>query len=548
MKPIDKILNVLGLTRNEEAHKQINAAGVRGWTAAKNLKSVQGWSTQKREINREIKSDLTALQARAQDLRYNNPVVSGYIFDYRANVVGAEGFDYQPAVKSIIAPDELDEPINRQLKEKFDEWSHEKYCCMDQRTPFIFSQYFTADQLAVGGEFLVRMVTGLKKSDNPFGISQELLDPVDIDTDYNVDLGDSAIIMGIEFDKWRRIKNIYLKRKSIYGELTGSISRESREPIPYDQLLFGVDLLHSKAARGISPLAPVMLSLMGLDMWENYALDNAKASAAKMGFITTTKDAIGDYYDESTSDIVNEGETTSEDDPLQPGTYWDFDGVHVEKLPLGYQYNSFDPKYPSDQHNPFVRALGRKIAMGLGADWTVLSGDREMESYSSMRGAELKMRRMWSIKQTLMRHQYLNRLTEKWLASSLLYGAIPKMNMSDYPRLNKFYWQGVVQPWVDMAKEATAFETMRKNGWIDDIDIITQGGRRAEEVLRNIAAFKKQKEKLGLTNEDFGDGKVNNATSAGSVEQTGNSEDTASGGTKRRAANGPHFSFIRNPN
>jgi len=520
MALLNNILNKIGLTTLRNSEKEIIKYKSRAWNAAKNLRSIYGWTTSIREINSEIKSDLTALKARARDLRLNNPVVAGYCFDYRANVVGAEGFDLQPLV--TLSNGELNDSVNEFIKQKFDEWCDEKYCTMSQRYSFLLSQYHVADQLSIEGEFLIHLIDGIPKEENPFGISQEFLDPNDIDVDLNVEgKNGGAIIMGIEYDKWRRIQNIYLSRKSIYGELTGSTARASSEPIPYNRLLFGIDLLHHKQSRGISPLAPAMITIMGLDMWENYSLDNAKDVAARVGFITKSLEAIQTQYSGSSSS-EEDGETESISDPaLDSGKYADRDtlGGTWEELPAGWDIKQPDSKFPHEQHNPFVRGMGRKIAMAIGADYTILFGDRENETYSSQRAAELKMRRMWAIKQTLMREQYLIRLYNQWLKSSLLTGALSPLTFANIDQYKKHYWQGVIQPWADMYKEGQAFELMRQNGWLDDIDIITQSGRRPDEVLRNISRFKRMKEKYDLTNEDFNNGKTNSGSTQGKDNQ-----------------------------
>lgn len=522
------------------------------WTAARNLKSVYGWTTTITEINNEIKSDLNALKARARNLRYNNPVVAGYCFDYRANVVGAEGFDLQPQV--MLKNGDLDDEVNQFIKDKFDEWCDEKYCTMSQRYSFLLSQYHIADQIGIDGEFLVHIIDGIDPKVNPFGMSQEFLDPADIDYNKNVDLGNGhAIIMGVHYDQWRRIHEIHLKRKSIYGELTGATTRDST-PIPYSELLFGIDLLHYKQGRGITPLAPAMITIMGLDMWENYSLDNAKDVAHRVGFITKTLEAFETYTGGSTgaqNDNFNSDSSEEENTGETKSTYGKYADREVlgstwEELPAGYGVTQPDAKFPHEQHNPFVRGMGRKIAMAIGADYTILFGDRENETYSSQRAAELKMRRMWAIKQTLMREQYLIRLYNHWLKNALLTGALSPLGAARINEYKKHYWQGVVQPWADMYKEATAFEIMRANGWMDDIDIITQGGRRPEEVLRNISRFEKMKENYGLTSEDFKNGKANTGSDQGADKNNPDNSSASSGKDKSSGKNARTLSIIGN--
>lgn len=486
MSRIDRILNAIGLSRNKEIKKTY----YRNFVAAMQSRLRANWTATRIEINNEIKNDLPALRARARDLRLNNPIVAGAVIDNRVNIVGPNGFDLQPMVKFFDGSS--DQFANDVIKKAFDKWSVRKYASASQRLSFLMIQYLAIDHLFIDGEIILRIITDKKVTkDNPFGFTLDFIDPNDVDHDKNENLPNgNTILMGVEIDEWRRLKAIWVKDKDKYNELY-SFNGGNSKRISAEEIIFVYDPLHFKAVHGITPLAPVMTTLKDLDMWEDYSLQNAKASAAKMGFLKKPLDAIYDYQG---ADEV-EGETSSEPDA---GKYMDFEGGTVEELPAGYEFQAFTPEFPHAQHAEFVRNNGRKIATGIGRDYTSLFGDRENESYSSARSGELKQRATYSYLQSIIREQMLIPIYENWLKFALLNGQLEPLRMSDIERYKDHWWQGYVKPWVDMQKEIDAQKAAEEAGYISKIQIVSQMGNRYEDVLADKKKEQELRKKFGV--------------------------------------------------
>lgn len=490
MKIGSQILNALGLITKREA-KRLHTH-YRGFNAAKYNRLQKDWTRTRREINAEIKDDWQALNARAFDASLNNPIVAGMLLDDRMFAVGPQGFDFQPMVKRGYS-DEEDELANTVLANKFEEFSSEEYFTVTKRFSRHAIENLISDDLIIDGAFIFRVLySGEPVKDNPFGMTLEKLDIKDIDFKYNAELSNgNTVLMGVEIDKWRRIVNVHFKVKSIYDELRGSFDTyRDRFAIPYEDLIFGYDPKHYKIVHGITALSSILIPLVDVDMWENYSIQNAKHSAAKMGFIQTSETNPNIY----SADDVEE----SDEEDVESGKYMDVDGGTIEKLARGYQFQGFDPKFPHEQHAPFVRSNGRKICTGTGRDYAYTYGDREGESYSSGRTGELKMRGFYAYKQSIIIEQFENRVVNKWLKFALLNDALLPLQYESIKRYQKFYFQGYVRPWVDMLKEAAANKVGEDAGYISKNQIVTQSGGRLEDVFRDRVMYERYKKKYGI--------------------------------------------------
>lgn len=508
MKALDKVLNIVGIRTGKQIRQEKEAAEkaahFRGWKAALDSRLRNSWTRTRVEINKEIKSDLPALRARTFEMRQNNPIVAGACFDNRINIIGPAGFDLQPMAKY---PDGKEDVFAQEIiKNGFDKWAHRNYCTASGRLSFLMLQYLLVDQLFLDGEIILRKYfSGAAVEGNPFGFTLEVIDPNDIDHDYNIELSNGNFVLtGIEVDRFRRLQAIHVKDKTIYQETTvGYSSYLQRVRIPISELIIAYDPLNYKQIHGITPLAPVMTTLKDVDMWEEYSLQNAKGGAAKMGFLEKPLDAISEY----TGATDKDGNEESADST--GGKYMDMEAASIEELPNGWKFAGYDPKFPHQQHQPFVRSNGRKIASGIGRDYAALFGDRESESYSSGRTGELKMRGAYAYMQAIIREQILIPVYEEWLKYALLNDALNPLKYGLIEKYKEHYWQGYVRPWVDMQKEVNANQDAEKAGYKSKIQIVSEMGNRYEDILRDKQAEKKLEKKYGIDQEaENGTGKT----------------------------------------
>ena len=153
------------------------------------------------------------------------------------------------------------------------------------------------------------------------------------------------------------------------------------------------------ATRDVSQMTPSMLRLKMLSGYEEAAVINARVSACKMGFYETDS---GDGYQGDDKDANGNPIQSAE-----PG--------QMEKLPPGWKFNSYDPKYPDQQHGPFVEACLRGVAAGLGTSYATLSQDLSSVNFSSIRAGLIEEREEWKEGQVWLIENLFNPVFANWL-------------------------------------------------------------------------------------------------------------------------------------
>src|SRR5262249_25454059 len=121
--------------------------------------------------------------------------------------------------------------------------------------------------------------------------------------------------------------------------------------------------------RGISWLAPVLLRLHELDLYEDAQLVRQKGAALFAGFVV---DPTGSGFggDTTAPGVLQTG--------LEPGT--------LKVLPSGTDVRFSEPAAIGDAV-PFLQLQLRSIAAGLGVPEYLLTGDLSQANYSSLRAA-----------------------------------------------------------------------------------------------------------------------------------------------------------------
>jgi lambda family phage portal protein len=473
----------------------------RGFDAARYSRFRSNWETQRNEINREIQSDRPALNARAYGLRINNPMVAAMDYEDRYFVIGPEGFDLQPS--SEYPDGRKDDFANKLIKKEFDKWCHKKYCNVSRRWSFIMMQYLIKSHLRYDGEVILRQYyKGDAIKDNPYGYTLDFIDPNDIDFNKNAQISENHfVIMGVHVDKFRRILGITLKDKNPYQELTTGYNTFSNTTfIPEEEIIFGFDPLHFKQIHGITNLAAVMLILKDDDMWQNYTLQNAKYSSAKFAVLETSERDAQPYtgspqLDANGNPILGTEQVAADGF----GKYMDIEeGGFIEETPFGKKMNVFDPKFPTDQHGPFTKTNGRRIMAGVGKDYSVVTGDREQESFSAAKTGELKMKGSYEYDQTIMREQWLIAIYENWLKYALRKGALSPLEYGLYEKYTQHYWQGYRKQWVDPRAKVESDRLEEIYGYKSKKQNITERGNRMNEMFDDKAEYERYKEKYKI--------------------------------------------------
>ena len=463
--------------------------GARRYEAGRITRFTNDWLTESTDINRDIRTDKRKVDDRVYDLSKNNPYVRGHILNSKSNVIGHEGFSLQVLSTFETGPDkgQYDDFANDTIERAFKKWSRREFCTMSKRYSWLRVQWLINTMLNLNGEFLIRKHSGLKTKDNPFGFSLEILDPYDIDYIYTGEYGDNVVINGVEVNQWREIKAIWMRngpiKQEIYG--VGGYSGD-RTRIDMSELIYDFVPDHFKQTRGMTPLACAVLNLKAIDRWEDASMVNAEWSAMKMGFLVRSNLEGPEYKGNS----GKKKDGTDKDEP-ENGKYMDMAAGVIEELPWGYDFKSFDPRFPHQQHQSFLKSMLRKVFTGLGVSYNSSANDLEGVNFSSMRSGLQEERNGWMIKQSFFKETVCIPVYESWLKSALNCGALAPLYPINLERYLEHYWQGRRWQWVSPKEDVTSASMSEQMGYKSKIDIINELGGSLEDIFRDRDRVKK---------------------------------------------------------
>jgi lambda family phage portal protein len=442
--------------------------------------------------NSEIRQSLRTMRMRSRQLANDNEYAKRFFQLLRNNVVGAKGFDLQ--MKIYKPRGQLDVAANNTIEEAhaaFSKIGVFSACGTMSRRAF---DRAAVTQWARDGEVLVEVLYGQRF--NRFGIAFSLLDPDLIDEALNIGSGGAMpgygriegveIRMGIERDQYGRPLAYWMHNTHPNDDVV-NVGFQRHRRVPADRIIhrFLRDEQRAGTSRGVPWLFVAMRRLAMLGGYEEAALVNARQGASKMGFYTQPNDDAALVADGSkVSDVKDQnGNLITE---AEPGVF----GV----LPKGWGFETYDPTYPSDAMDGFVKSMLRAFAAGVGINYNVLASDLENVNYSSLRQGALEDRDTYES----IQHTYIEEVAlpmfEAWLRMALDLGQIGRLPMDGFDRFNKPVMIPRTWRWVDPLKEVSGKEKELQLGITTrtrlcaeqgiDFEQLVDERKREEDILR----------------------------------------------------------------
>lgn len=478
-------------------HRSEIPRGQRRAYAAASMNRLSGdWLTTATSIDHDIRSGMPAVRSRARDLSQNSEFAKAYLRAVRKNVVGSEGFALQ--VKAVnyengkAVPDRV---ANRKLENAFYDWGMPETATMTGKISFRKAQEVLIETVARDGEAFVRLVRG--RNVNRFGFSLQLIEPDWIDEKHNTELsGGNIIRMGVEIDRWRRPVAYHVSTRNDSLDLYGTIvSRGPYVRVPASDMIHLFDPERADQTRGISWMAPAMVGLHNLKGYIEAAVINARVGASKMGFFRDPTGVDGPYEGDG-KDASGNRITT-----IEPGIFEDIGSK---------EFHPYDPKYPDQQFDPFVKAILRGVSAGLGVSFSSLSNDLTEVNFSSIRAGLIEERETWKSLQAWFVEGFLNRVYSEWLEMALLTEGVT-LPYSKYTKFNAPKWTGRRWAWVDPLKDVEASKAAVAAGFKSATQIINEAGGDIEELYQELSGEKALAKEYGL---EFNLGEKSAPTSA----------------------------------
>ncbi len=471
---IQKLFNRLGIYSKKQISTAAGRTYARGFDAAATSRLFSSWTTTNRTLDYDLKNDLRAVRARSRELSINNDYARKYLKACVTNIIGKNGIGFQSKVKDPGG--DFDKMANDLIESAWKAWG--SVACVDGQLSWLDIQRMSVESMVRDGEILIRKVRGY---DNKFNFALQLIEADCLDETHNEELSNgNKIRMGIEFDAWEKPIAYYILAKHP-GDGLYAYQGTDYARIPANEIIHLYNKERPAQSRGFPWMVSAMQRLNMLHGYEESELVSARVSAGKMGFFTSPDgDAPGTVVNEKddNGDFIEDAE---------PGTF--------QPLPEGYKFEPWDPTHPSGNFKPFIEAVLRGAAAGLGITYHTLSGDLTGVNYSSGRLGSLDERDFWLVNQKLIISRLCAGVFGDWLDMAILTEAIPL----PYRKIEKFNapaWQARQFDWVDPLKDIKAQIMAVKAGLKTHSEVAGEQGQDFQEIVEQLAwEYKLMKDK-----------------------------------------------------
>jgi len=426
----------------------------------------------------ELRWELQLLRNRAREQARNNPLARRYFALVDENVLGPEGISLQ--CKYVLRSGEPDEETCAQVERAWSDWCRLGHCTADGGQSWRDFTGAVLEAVARDGDGVVELLPGFG---NDHGFAVQFHEGDLIDHEYNVDAlpGGASIAMGIERDRWRRIVAVHvLTRHPADGAVLASGRRERRRIAAERALYLGRPRRHG-SPRAEPWLTPVLVPMRMLDEYQNAELVAARAAAETPAFITKNLEATG----------------PDPNDPLAGERILDTAKGTLQELGPGEGLATWPSDHPHQNVDPFLKAMQRQIAVGLGVSYAALTGDLSGANYSSMRVGSLQERDNWRVLQRWFSQALHQRVFAAWLKQAVIWQRVRLPGpLAEYTDVT---WQARGFPWVDLSAELDAARLEVRMGLNSLTKLAADRGRDFREVLLERKREEQIAKELGVT-------------------------------------------------
>ncbi len=359
---------------------------------------------------------LATLRKRARDAERNNPTAKGAIDSFVSNLVGT---DISPSwnLDNQEQKDELQQLWDdSQLEADF-------YGVSD----FYGTQEIACRSVVRDGEVLARMHDVEPGLGLLVPMQVQLLEADHLDAAYNdISPEGNEIRFGIEWKNGRRYK--YWLWNDHPGESFLTSNNLTRIPVDANDITHVFRPLRAGQARGISWLAPIIVKLHDIDIYDDAEVVRKKAAALWGGFIYTDK-PVADRALGGGPVVKKNGVQSIR---LEPGTF--------PVLDNNQKVSFSETADVGNNYLDFIKTQFRISARGLGITYEQLSGDLSGVNYTSLRAGLIEFRRLCEtiIARTLV-FQYCRPYVNRWVYTAVLNRATSTISVSEYLRNKRLF-------------------------------------------------------------------------------------------------------------
>lgn len=496
------------------AAPDINAAG--GLEGASQIsRELASWYARSLPADVIINPNKQTVDARANDMVYNDGYASGAVTMHKDSIVGGQyTLNAQPNWRVLGLSEEWAEEFQTEVESKFTLWAESLNNYPDASR---INTLTGLTRLAVAvfcytGEVLAT-VEWLRQSNRPFKTAIQMLEVERLSNPYlNEDT--TTLRGGIERNRYGEPIAYHIRsahpNAPFYGSENYTWKRVvARKPWGRQQVIHIIEQNRPDQSRGLSDMVAVLKQMRMTQRYQDIVLQNAVLNATYAATIES------ELPPEAAYDQLGQGGTTDWAAQFlsQVAAYTGnsknikIDGVKIPHLYPGTKLKLQNAGTPGGVGERFEESLLRHIAASLGLSYEQFSRDYTKTNYSSARASMNESWKFMQARKKVVADRFATSIYTLWLEEAINAGqivtvtrAMPNfydgLNKEAYTRCN---WIGASRGQIDEWKETQAAALRIEKG-LSTFEIeAARLGVDFRELMAQQAREKNMREQLGLT-------------------------------------------------
>jgi lambda family phage portal protein len=475
----------------------------RGYAGAIYDRLTEDWKSPLTTGDAEMRTRLRTLRGRARELERNEPYSLRYLSRLEDNVYDHHGITFNSmagewrkdprTAKLAYVLDEMDAAV---IESAYAKWK--KNCFVSGDMSLNEGGRLSLRSTARDGDMIVRKVVD---SSYEMGCALQLMEADMIDDMRNevirvADQGNggrvlSEVRMGVQVNSYMKPEGYWILKAHPGDQMWWNTDGYLSEFHEASDFIHPFKRQRITQVRDCTWLHGIMRDLKMLDGYDEAAIVAARVGAAKMGFFTRGYQEPGDGYEGAKDE---RGDKSMD---AEPGLIEDLSANP------GLDFKQWDPAYPHEQYDSFMKVRLRRIGAGLDTSYYAIANDLTEVNFSSIRAGLLEDREHYKALQTWWIYHFETPVFMFWLNIALANGslkdptsgrALPYSKKSKFEE-HKFHprrW-----PWVDPEKDVNA-SVIAINNRLDTRDGVIQ--EHSQKTFKEVVAQQAREQQIAEEN------------------------------------------------
>ena len=423
--------------------------------------------------NQITQKSAVALRNQARQLQRNHDVSRGILRTMVNNIVGPNGIGIEPQPRK--ADGSIHEAYAKILRDAHREWALKPE--VTKRHTYAKVQRLMCGTFLRDGEAfaqeLMGSVPGLTHGSRvPFSL--ELFEADFVPYHYSQS---PNVAQGIESNAWGQPIAYWVYKSDPMegvGAFSSDLKRVSADRVHHIALLDRIGQM-----RGISEFASIITRLEDIKDYEESERVAAKIAASLTAFV---KKNTPDGYTAPNTD--ESGNAVARNIGMAPG-------MIIDSLAPGEEIGMIDSNRPNPNVVTFRQGQLRAVAAGVGASYSSIARDYN-GTFSAQRQELVEQ---WVNYATLTDEfvgQFVQPTYQSFVQACELSGLVRRPSDVVAGTENDALFIAQAMPWIDPAKEASAYVTLVRAGFASEVEVIRRRGGNPRDLLEQVTQWRKE--------------------------------------------------------